>query len=145
MNKKIFLILFILCLTMYGCSGSNILNVSRSVSSKYARQDGNFLIVKGSAIFSGKMKVDPDGKTKLMLKRAACLDAHRNTLRALGIAEKIRTGSVEYEKVEGVIKGAEKAGETWLSPGHVEITIKVPLNGQISLSEALNYKKIRIK
>jgi hypothetical protein len=142
LNFPVFFIIlptFILC--SISCRQSNILRVESGYRD-YCRVKDNYLIVSGTGEQSGK---DYPENQKLMARRAAIVDAQRNSLRYLGLARRIKQGSVEYERVEGIVKGAAVVREDWPSPQKVNITLKIPINGQESLSEGMNYERIDIK
>lgn len=142
MKRLTILIMFLASLLMISCGNSNTLRVSAPRSAA-GRVDGNYLIISGLGGEEGSEIADADrGNARLSARRAAILDAQRNTLRYLGIAEKIKRGSVEYERVEGVVKGSQVVGEDWQGDNQYRLTLRVPLNGQGSLAEGLNYKKI---
>ena len=145
MRVRNFLHLWLLCLIIFSCESSRILHV-RAQPMSNARMQGQFLIVSGAGGIKSHQACEMEpSKIKLSARRAAILDAERNALRYLGLAERIRIGSVEYEHMEGVVKGAEVIHEEWTSDVQCNITLKIRLNGASGLARGLGYKKIVIK
>ena len=145
MRIRCYLYLWLSCLIFFSCKNSHILIV-RTQPVGDAHVQGQFLIVSGAGgIRSHQARGMEQGNLKLSARRAAILDAERNALRYLGIAERVRVGSVEYEHVEGVVKGAEVIREEWTSDNQYIITLKIRLNGAGSLAEGLGCKKIVIR
>jgi hypothetical protein len=111
-----------------------------------AHVQGQFLIVSGAGgIKSHQAREVDQNNQKSRARRAAILVAERNALRYLDLAERVRVGSVEYERVEGVVKGSEVIREEWTSDNQYNITLKIRINGAGSLAEGLGYKKIVIR
>jgi len=145
MRVRYYLYLWLSCLIIYSCENSHILHV-RTQPVGDAHVQGQFLIVTGAGgIKSHQAREMERSNLKLSARRAAILDAERNALRYLDLAERVKVGSVEYEHVEGVVKGSEVIREEWTSDNQYNITLKIRINGAGSLAEGLGYKKIAIR
>ena len=135
-----------LCFILLSCSSPRVLKVLPPHGAEDTYVQGNYLIVSGGG--EVKDRPAPSGDTvrlRLGARRAAILDAQRNSLRFLGLAQRVKVGSVEYERVEGIVKGSQIIHEEWPTPHQTRITLKIPLNGPGSLAEGLNYNEIIIK
>lgn len=129
------------------CPGRrDVLKVKLPRGATDCQVQGNFLLVSGM----GKVSQRDAGTTEpanlnLLARRAAIVDAQRNTLRCLGLARRVQRGGTTYETLGGIVKGAQAVREETPAPDTVHITLKVPLNGPGSLAEGLHYSRIIIK
>ncbi len=140
--KSFTVLLIALMLPLAACHSSPRLHVKRPAH-QGARMENGHLIVEGRGRPS--TAADNPEQARFMAMRAATLDAQRNTLRFLGLAERIHQGSVEYERIEGVVKGARVLSEEWSPRDGAFVRLRIPLNGPGSLAEGLGYEVITIK
>ena len=104
-----------------------------------------YIEAKGSSVIDSERFPNP-AQAQAMATRGAVVVAQRNLLEIINgvqvnsetvVVDMITTSDVIYTKVDGVIKGAEIAGDPVESFGMMEVTMRVPLYGRNGLAGAI--------
>lgn len=110
-----------------------------------------FIEAKGESVID-TVRFKNIAQARLMAKRGAIVDAHRNLLEITKgvqvtsetkVQDMIATYDYIYSRVDGVVKNATQVGQAIEKDGIIEVTMRIPMYDQKGLAPVLHDQVIR--